>query len=72
MASGSSTSTSCSGAALIAWLTSDGEAFRSSPKADEGSDDDEDAAYKDEADGDADFFTEFLFRAAGGGGVALH
>ena len=72
MASGSSSSTSCSGDALIAWLTCDGEAFCSSPKADESPDDEEGTAYKDEADGDADFLTEFLFGAAGCGGVVLH
>ena len=71
MTSGSSYSTSCSG--HVAWLTRDGEASCSSPKADEGPDDDEGSAYNDEADGYADFFPEFLFiRAAGGSRVALH
>ena len=70
MASGSSNSTGCSGHALVAWLTCDGEASCSSPKADEGPDDDEGSAYNDETDGNADLLTEFLFRgAAGGGGV---
>ena len=72
MASSSSNSTGCSGHALIAWLSCDGEASCSSPKADEGPDDDEGSANNDEADGDANLLTEFLFRgAAGGGGVVL-
>ena len=70
MASGSSNSTGCSGHALIAWLTCNGEASCSPPEADEGPDDDEGSAYNDETDGNADFLTKFLFRgAAGDGGV---
>ena len=72
MASGSSNTTGCSDHTLIAWLSCEGEASCSSPKADEGPDDDEGSANNDEADGDADLLTEFLFRgAAGRGGVVL-
>ena len=72
MASGSSNPTGCSGHALIAWLSHDGEASCPSPEADEGPDDDEGSAYNDEADGDADLLTKFLLRTARGGGVVLH
>ena len=70
VASGRSNSPGCS--SHVSRLTCEGEASCSSSETDEGPDDDESTAYNDEANGYADFLTEFLFvRAAGGGRVAL-